>query len=126
MFVGTKTLSTVKKANLQKAAKAAEQHVAGANTSQRTSPSEARLKLDFNHGQPSTERGELMKLMCGYAVDEMLPDFMIDLSSLRWLIGKMLVRGNRNLPGNYIITVKITRILLVILILCEEKSVLLK
>lgn len=46
-------------------------------------PSEARLKLDFNHGQPSTERGELMKLMGGYAVDEMLSDFMIDLSCVR-------------------------------------------
>lgn len=28
-------------------------------------PSEARLKLDFNHEQPSTESGELMKLMGG-------------------------------------------------------------
>lgn len=83
LFVGTKTLSTVKSKPSETAAKAAEQCIAGLIHHSKQAPSEAHLKLDFNHGQPSTERGELMKLMGGYAVDEMLSNFMNDLSSVR-------------------------------------------
>lgn len=48
LFVGTKTLSTVKKSKpSETAAKAAEQHVPGANTSQRTRPLRGSFKVGF-------------------------------------------------------------------------------